>query len=135
MSCLQQEQSQLFVPAVSAFCLASISVALGAAPSFIMGHDSASDIFVPVAGVSPCFFIGQESPPLQSQLSQHDAVSLPAASLFFIGHESPLQQHDTAVWEAVPVPVKANANTPTANISIAKMLNSIFFFIFIYLVI
>jgi hypothetical protein len=134
---LQQEQLQLFVPAVSALCLASRCVALAAAaPSFIMGHDSASAIFMPVADASPCFFIGQESPPQQSQLSQHDAVSLPAASFFFIGHESSLQQpHDIAVWEVVPAAVKAYANTPTANISIAKMLNSIFFFIFIYLVI
>ncbi|MBA3770173.1 MAG: hypothetical protein H0X08_06720 [Blastocatellia bacterium] len=44
------------------------------------------------AEVSPSIlfdFIGHESPLQQSDLSQHDAASLPAPSFFVIGHESP----------------------------------------------
>jgi len=83
--------------------------AIAASPFFIIGHDSPFSIFMTVAEASP-FFIGHESPLQQSQLSQHEAVSVAEvvldASLFFRGQESPLQQqHDIAVVVEVFVAV------------------------------
>jgi hypothetical protein len=84
--------------------------------------------------VSP-FFIGQESPLQQSQLSQHEAVSLPDASFFFIGQESPLQQQHAAALVAVEVVreyAKAaiekakNASIDIARISFLFIFTSLF---------
>jgi len=58
-----------------------------------------SDAETELTFASPSFFfIGHESPVhlpslQQSQLSQHEAATLPDASFFFIGHES-FEQHD-----------------------------------------
>jgi len=71
-----------------------------------------------VCSASALCFIGHESPLQQSQVSQHEAVSLPDESFVFIGHESwpvelcassfifighesaPFGQHDIAVLVA-----------------------------------
>lgn len=89
---------------------------------------------MPVTEVSPVFFIGHESPLQQSQLSQHEAVSLLDASFFFIGHESPLQQqHDTAVEVDSVVLVNAKATMDSPKTITTAIASIIFFFIFLSL--
>lgn len=105
-SLLQHEQSQLF-----ASVLLSLASAFGACI------------------VLSFFFIGQESPLQQSQLSQHEAVSLPDESFFFIGQESPLQQQqDIADAVELLVVVNANVTIPSPMTSIVAIASIIFFF-------
>jgi len=83
-----------------------------------------------VLALVPFDFIGHESPLQQSQLSQHDAVSLPDASCFFIGQESPLQQQQAAAALTVPL-VRTYANAAIDRASRAKTANAIMILFFI----
>ena len=100
MSLLQHEQSQVFASPLPC----AVGAADCAAPSL--------------------FFIGQESPLQQSQLSQHDALSAPAPSFFFSGHESPEQQQHDATADAENV-ARENASAAIDSPRTAKMAKAI----------